>query len=96
MAYLKIIMDGDNRWLGLRVCLDVSEVLGWGPSFSGVQKFYSVDRDALGRSHHSDGCSEAVGETPARSKTHPNAQCFLLQMLGVLFNLVISHRNTNY
>lgn len=28
MAYLKILMDGDNRWLGLRVCLDVSEVLG--------------------------------------------------------------------
>lgn len=56
--------------------------------------FCSVGRAALGRSLHSG--SQAVGETPARYKTHPNTQCFLLQMSGELVNLVISHRNTDY
>lgn len=96
MAYLKIIMDGDNRWLGPRICLGTCKNLGWDPFFSGVQRFYGAGRAALDRSLHCGGCSEAVGETPARCKAHPDPQCFLLQMLGALFNLVASHRNTDY
>lgn len=96
MAYIKIIMGGDNRLLGPRICLGISKVLGWDPFFSGVWRFYGAGRAALGRSLHCGGCSEPVGETPARCKAHPNPQCFLLQMLGVLFNLVVSHRNAYY
>lgn len=40
MVYQKIIMDGNNRWLGLKIFLDVSEVLGWDPYVSGVQGIY--------------------------------------------------------
>lgn len=95
MTYLKITMDGDNRWLGPRIRLGVSKVLGWDPFFPGAQRFYGAGTAALGRSLHCGGCSEAVGETPARCKAHSNPQCFLLQMLGALFTLA-SHRNTDY
>lgn len=63
---LKIIVDKNKRWLGLRIFLDVSEVLGWDPSFSGVQGIYNVHEATLGRGLHSGGSSEAVGGTPAR------------------------------
>lgn len=87
MEYQKIIMDGNNRWLGLRICLDVSEVLEWNPSFSVVQGIYTVHKAALGRGLHSGDCSEAMGRIPARYRIHPYAQCFLLH---------VSHRNTEY
>lgn len=49
-----------------------------------------------GRSLHCSGCSEAVGETPVRCKAHPNPESFLFHMLGALFNLVVTPRNTDY
>jgi len=50
---------------------------------------FTVQVELLWAVLQSGGHSETVGETPARCKAHPNAQCFLLQMLGALFNLVI-------